>query len=910
MKTIGKIGGAALTVGSLFSKGLFKGSFSWWGLGLLGVNMLLSSSQTSEGQRLEDLGVQTAQEGAPLPRGWGDWRQGGNIAWSTGLIEHSQSSRQGGKGGPKTVEYSYTTSIAIEMGRGPITRIKSLELNGKVKYTWNEDGESGATLAYDDTNGMWYSTSIEDGWCSAIRIYDGTQAQPDSALEANLGTGKATCFPGQWYIVIDDLQLSEFGNSVPNVTAQPYYEETRLTAIITEICGWANLTADDLDLTALEGRTIVTAISGTPAITGRIATSQGFGLYPVTVTLKQGSATIATTTTNANGEYSFSGVADGDYTVVPSYTGLSFVPESRDVSMPDAASSAFVAYISGTVAPGINNEIPDIAPPTVGFTGEGYVVDTRKPAHEAIAPLLFLHGFRMPEVDGVLRAAPGGGTVVDVLAESDLRIHTPDGDTPETEQRDADPDTVPDIFEIQYWDINRKYHPGYRYGRRQGSVARRRASTTVPAALDGPHAEQIVKARLHEAQFKAQTHTLSLGLKHLWLSAGDVIQIPTASGDKAVYLPDLTAALFGPITTTAPLSDSSVYSAPRPTGTAGSGFNTTKPLGELTGLLWEMHAPLDTNLDTPQLYAAAAVPYGAGWSPVTLTPAIAGIHAGNSSGSNYPTFGSSAAIGYVVGTLADFDGGSVAWDDDTTLRVAFLSGAPESATDAALLTENANALYVGNQHEGEILQFGVATYVETDGDGRKVYDLSRLLRGRRGTEPFIGTHGTDEFVVLLNSALVRIDVNLSALDRSVEWRWGRNGEQVATQEFIVTGRSLKPYSVGGVTSERGESGNITATFWPRTRYVDTYMNGGPAPLLTAAPDTDNYEIDVMDGATVKRTLTVSGPGPGVSFEYSAVQQAADFGSAQSSVTVRIYRLSAVATSISPNGRGYVREVTL
>jgi len=46
--------------------------------------------------------------------------------------------------------------------------------------------------------------------------------------------------------------------------------------------------------------------------------------------------------------------------------------------------------------------------------------------------------------------------------------------------------------------------------------------------------------------------------------------------------------------------------------------------------------------------------------------------------------------------------------------------------------------------------------------------------------------------------------------------------------------------------------------------------------------------------TVKRTLTTTSP----TVTYSAAQQVTDFGAAQSSVTVRVYQLSAVV------GRGY------
>jgi Regulator of chromosome condensation (RCC1) repeat/Carboxypeptidase regulatory-like domain len=63
------------------------------------------------------------------------------------------------------------------------------------------------------------------------------------------------------------------------------------------------------------------------SVSGRI-TAGGSGLSGVTVTLTGASMT---TTTDANGNYSFSNVPDDTYTVTPSLTGYTFNPPSRTV---------------------------------------------------------------------------------------------------------------------------------------------------------------------------------------------------------------------------------------------------------------------------------------------------------------------------------------------------------------------------------------------------------------------------------------------------------------------------------------------------------------------------------------------------------------------------------------------------
>jgi hypothetical protein len=70
--------------------------------------------------------------------------------------------------------------------------------------------------------------------------------------------------------------------------------------------------------------------------------------------------------------------------------------------------------------------------------------------------------------------------------------------------------------------------------------------------------------------------------------------------------------------------------------------------------------------------------------------------------------------------------------------------------DDAALAEDANLVVLG----GEVFQFGA---VEPLGQG--VFRLSRLMRGRWGTEAAVGTHAADEtFVLLERDALRAVDL--------------------------------------------------------------------------------------------------------------------------------------------------------
>ncbi len=110
------------------------------------------------------------------------------------------------------------------------------------------------------------------------------------------------------------------------------------------------------------------------------------------------------------------------------------------------------------------------------------------------------------------------------------------------------------------------------------------------------------------------------------------------------------------------------------------------------------------------------------------------------------------------------------------------------------------------------------------------------------------------------------------------------------------GEGLKPLSPAHVRGSR-TAGDLNLTWVRRTRIGGDTWDGIDVPL---GETEERYEIDILDGSTVKRTLTATSPGA----VYTAAQQSADFGSPQSSVSLRIFQLSAT------RGRGTPRDAVL
>jgi hypothetical protein len=163
-----------------------------------------------QGPRVGDLRAQQSQYGAAIPILYGTTRVAGNVIWSTDLIETATTQRSGGKGGPSQTQttYSYRVSMAILLGEGPLLGVRRIWADGKLIYNAG-DAATPSTVAA--------SYALAQG----ITFYPGSELQePDPTMEAYLGVGNVPAYRGRAYLVLQDLQLADYGNRRPNITAE------------------------------------------------------------------------------------------------------------------------------------------------------------------------------------------------------------------------------------------------------------------------------------------------------------------------------------------------------------------------------------------------------------------------------------------------------------------------------------------------------------------------------------------------------------------------------------------------------------------------------------------------------------------------------------------------------------------
>lgn len=181
----GALGGS---VAGLTSLALGKAAGAALG-SIVDQRLLGASAEPVETGKVDRFRVMGSSEGATLPRVFGRMRVAGQIVWSSRFLESVNSQNVGGKGGGQQVrEYSYSISLAVALCEGEVSRIGRIWADG---------------LPLDQSGLTW-------------RLHRGTEDQlPDPIVSAIEGEGNAPAYRGTAYVVFEHLDLSPFGNRIP-----------------------------------------------------------------------------------------------------------------------------------------------------------------------------------------------------------------------------------------------------------------------------------------------------------------------------------------------------------------------------------------------------------------------------------------------------------------------------------------------------------------------------------------------------------------------------------------------------------------------------------------------------------------------------------------------------------------------
>jgi hypothetical protein len=249
-------------------------------------------------------------------------------------------------------------------------------------------------------------------------------------------------------------------------------------------------------------------------------------------------------------------------------------------------------------------------------------------------------------------------------------------------------------------------------------------------------------------------------------------------------------------------------------------------------------------------------------------------------------------------TLDDLPAGPVScWDRANSVRVKLSGGALTSLTELAVLNGRNAAAVQNAAGAWEVLQFADAELVDSD-----TYRLSQLLRGQAGSEWAIASPlAAGAPFVLLDGQLVALTRSLGDLGRPMSLRIvaaERDHADPSAVAIEVTPQPTALLPLAPVQLSAARSGAGVQVSWiRRTRIDGDSWEAADVPL---GEESEAYVVDILSGSDVKRTLSVTAPAA----LYAVADEIADFGTPQTSLSLRVTQLSATV------GRGIAAAAVL
>ena len=514
----------------------------------------------------------------------------------------------------------------------------------------------------------------------------------------------------------------------------------------------------------------------------------------------------------------------------------------------------------------------------VGLTVRGTLLARQTPAREAMTPIaraFFFDGIESEaRVKFVLR---GTSAPIDIPAD-DLAQQS-DNAMPflgMTRGQDVD---LPRTVNVNYFDQLMDYQGNSQYERRLAGSSSADLTLEVPMSLDADEAKAIASSWLYNAWAERVKFSWCTTRKYLALEPTDLVNV------RGYTIRINKRTEDGPFLKWEGNGDASqIYLQYAPGGSAQGSGQTTSPAQPSVVLYLDIPLLRDAD-DHPGFYIGANGAPKEGWPGAGVFKSVDG-------GANYFAFlgiSTPSIFGSTSDVLGPWDPRNHIFDEQNWVTVV-VNGPLVNLPELAVLN-GGNYAMVGF----ECIQFKYAELVATN-----TYRLTGLLRGQLGTQWAIGTHLIGDRFVLLTNNLRDTTHDTGELNIVRDYKaatFGFSLDLGTSTRFADTGVRLKPYAPVQVGGGR-QANNDWAFQWHRcTRLSDGWMDLVDVPLGEAA---ESYEIDIMSGTTVKRTLTSTTQ----TVAYTSAQQVTDFGTNQSTVSIRVYQMSATV------GRGYAGTATL
>ncbi len=502
----------------------------------------------------------------------------------------------------------------------------------------------------------------------------------------------------------------------------------------------------------------------------------------------------------------------------------------------------------------------------------GYALDRIMSAREALQPLELAFFFDAVESGGhIAFRHRGSAAIAASVGEDDLVL----GDRqagPITYARGQESE-LPAAAKIAYLGASDEYRQAIAESRRLVGASGRIAQADLAIAIDSDQAARMADTWLFEAWSARERASFTLPPSRIAVEPGDMIAVGAPQQQRLFRVTGISER--GEREVEAMAIDPSIYIP------AKAASRTARTFGyPLAGM------PIVDFMDLPLLRGDE--PPQAGYAAASLSPWPGGVAIYNSPETTGYRLSAIASAPATAGLLTAplFPGPAGRFDRASHLRVKLDRGELASASRLALLSGSNLAAVRSSSGEWEVLQFEAALLVAP-----LTYELTGLLRAQAGTEAaMLSAHAAGTRFVLLDGAITGIEMAASEIGLPLTWRYGPadrdlGEESYATATHTFRGLGMRPLSPVHVSASRS-GGDVMFHWFRRTRL------GGDSWETTEVPlgeESERYEVDILDGSSVVRTLSVTT----TQANYAIADQIADFGAAQTSLSVRVFQLNSV-----------------
>jgi len=611
---------------------------------------------------------------------------------------------------------------------------------------------------------------------------------------------------------------------------------------------------------------------------------------------------------------------NGDWGLGSSTVHRGMYDESRNAMMKrdDISGDISWLYLDRKVGNLITvKQVVDLFAGKVGLTGidintsnltdqlHGYLSGARQQANRILEPLRQMFFFNPVSEDFIIKFPLLGGSSVATIPEDDLAAG--DGDEPRVKVDKLAEEIIqeielPEVLEIGYANENAEYQVQIQRVKRPRSTtaSKRRRTIGFPGTfLSNSDAKQRLQSLLYQVWLKRRPVIFTTAQRWLRLSPTDVVTVESEGVSQQVILGQVDHGANNRVEFKGAADDPSTLVSVAIGAEGVIPVQTIDLISPSEFFVFDMPIMRSQDAGFGAYLAGGPIGDGAfrgeeiirGSDGVTFSP--------------FQFIASNRAVdhGFVDGSGILPDADADFWDRDSTLTIQMLRGSLASSTEALVIATGVNTLIIGNEY----VNFVTATDL-----GNSRYTISTLLRGRKGTEGETGSHvGSEKIVVPTEATFIRrgydlVDLNVPYFYKGVT----RGGSAADGIRKLVTiqGKSEWTWAVVHV------AGSIASDDWTigwkwRNFLVPEWKNSQGVPHQALF----DYEIDVLSGpggsvlATYNTTATANGSvitAIDHDFFYDDADQTVDFGSPQTTLTIKIYPM---VTNI---GRGFPTEVTL